>query len=240
VSATSYYDFGVFLFTAADRIESRGVRSEAARDNVIFEYGLFLGAIGPDRTYGLVQDLQRKKVKLPSDLEGVSIPRFSGNTRDDLRSTLRPALLSISEKITDLGVDHYRFDLRRGWSYDFKSKEFIMTLDQLKLSKRAFLLARRKLLLAIRKRKDGVAFENDRDIAFGPRYDVPRFDLDNVILTVNSNSLREEIRIGDVVEGHLIILPEDVKDRDIFSTIGDVINIGGRLTDSVSRKASIN
>src|SRR5260370_39343149 len=45
--ATARYDFGLFILTPDDRIESRGQEGYSARDNVLFELGLFLGRLGP-------------------------------------------------------------------------------------------------------------------------------------------------------------------------------------------------
>ena len=43
-------DFAVILLTPDDRIDSRGVESFGPRDNVVFELGLAIGAIGRSRT----------------------------------------------------------------------------------------------------------------------------------------------------------------------------------------------
>src|SRR4051794_13820750 len=50
------YDFGVFIFTPDDEITSRGKKGHAARDNVVLELGVFLGRLGPDRTFAVVEE----------------------------------------------------------------------------------------------------------------------------------------------------------------------------------------
>jgi hypothetical protein len=80
LEAIEKYDFGVFLLTPDDRIESRGRKEMSSRDNVLFEAGLFLGRLGRDRIQIYVQDSAQRttKVKMPSDLLGIHLPRFCG------------------------------------------------------------------------------------------------------------------------------------------------------------------
>ena len=60
----SLFDFGFMVCTNDDWTKSRDVEQGSPRDNVIFEYGLFLGRLGRDRAY-IIHD---KNIKLPSDL----------------------------------------------------------------------------------------------------------------------------------------------------------------------------
>jgi hypothetical protein len=64
-------DFAALVLTPDDSVVSRGEQRAAVRDNVIFELGLFLGALGPRRVFIIRprdQDLQ-----LPSDLAGMTV-----------------------------------------------------------------------------------------------------------------------------------------------------------------------
>lgn len=47
----SLFDFGFMVCTNDDWTKSRDVEQGSPRDNVIFEYGLFLGRLGRDRAY---------------------------------------------------------------------------------------------------------------------------------------------------------------------------------------------
>ena len=49
--AINVHDFAILILTPDDVITSRGISSSAPRDNVIFEYGLFLGRLGPNRAF---------------------------------------------------------------------------------------------------------------------------------------------------------------------------------------------
>lgn len=63
-------DFAVLIGGADDQVISRGVQSEAPRDNVIFELGLFMGALSRFRTFLVIP--KGTKVKLPTDLLGLN------------------------------------------------------------------------------------------------------------------------------------------------------------------------
>lgn len=62
-------DYSVFLATPDDFMESRGEAFTIPRDNIIFEFALFLGAKGKRKTFLLAH----KDVKLPSDMQGIVV-----------------------------------------------------------------------------------------------------------------------------------------------------------------------
>lgn len=68
----SLFDFGFMVCTSDDWTVSRGREYDTARDNVIFEYGLFLGRLGRKKAY-IIHD---KAIKLPSDLHGITLASF--------------------------------------------------------------------------------------------------------------------------------------------------------------------
>ena len=76
-------DFALLVLSGEDCVLSRGKESKAPRDNVVFEAGLFMGAIGRKRTILLVpQDIEWKRFKLPTDLDGVTRLHYK-RTKDD-------------------------------------------------------------------------------------------------------------------------------------------------------------
>jgi hypothetical protein len=82
-------DFGVIVATADDLVEKRGEAQLAARDNVLFEAGLFVGVLGAERTL-IVHPVG---LDLPSDLLGfTTVPYVPGKRLDktvaDLRRTI--------------------------------------------------------------------------------------------------------------------------------------------------------
>jgi hypothetical protein len=72
LNRASYYDFAIAVFTPDDTATIRKQEVKVTRDNVIFEFGLFLGRLGPDRTFLILQE----GVDLFSDWNGISIASF--------------------------------------------------------------------------------------------------------------------------------------------------------------------
>jgi hypothetical protein len=85
------FHYAVFVFTADDRLQLRGERHAAVRDNVIFELGLFMGALGQQSCFFVlprgVEDLH-----LPTDILGI-VPLTYNPSRADgnLIAALGPA-----------------------------------------------------------------------------------------------------------------------------------------------------
>jgi len=63
-------DFAVMVLTPDDIVESRDRVALAPRDNVVFELGLFMGALGVGRVFMLAPS--GAGLKLPSDLDGIN------------------------------------------------------------------------------------------------------------------------------------------------------------------------
>lgn len=70
--AQSEIDGAVLVLTADDLRERDGNATLTPRDNVIFELGLFIGAVGRDRTFGLMCSHCANTLALPTDLLGVT------------------------------------------------------------------------------------------------------------------------------------------------------------------------
>lgn len=66
------YDYAIFLAGNDDTTVSRRKKQESPRDNVVFEYGLFAGALGSERVFYM----REKDSKLPSDLLGIGVPSY--------------------------------------------------------------------------------------------------------------------------------------------------------------------
>lgn len=95
-------DFGVFVFSPDDVSLMRGDVASTVRDNVIFELGLFIGRLGPERCYFVVPD-DAAGLRLPSDLAGVTPGRYEGSRSDgNLMAALNPACMQIKLQINRL------------------------------------------------------------------------------------------------------------------------------------------
>ncbi|HEY5369234.1 MAG TPA: TIR domain-containing protein [Hanamia sp.] len=66
---TRLSDFSILLAMKDDIVEKKGERLNVSRDNVIFEFGLFLGSTGINRSFLVAED----GIDLPSDLDGITV-----------------------------------------------------------------------------------------------------------------------------------------------------------------------
>ena len=95
-------DAAVLLLSADDALICRSDRHDVPRDNVIFEAGLFMGLLGPDRAL-LVQD-SAVVLKLPSDLDGITKIRYPHpGQADDPRAAVDLAAREIERCLARLG-----------------------------------------------------------------------------------------------------------------------------------------
>ena len=103
VKKSSTIDFAVFAFTPDDVVTIRKHEEAAARDNVIFELGLFIGAIGKDRCY--IVKPRGVTMHLPSDLLGMNFADYAvDRPDDDIASALNYACKQIKDRIGELGA----------------------------------------------------------------------------------------------------------------------------------------
>ncbi len=87
VKAAKEADFAALVLTADDITVSRHKSKPSPRDNVIFELGLFIGALGRERVFILKP--RGVDVRIPSDLLGVVWLEYlkAGPKNKRLRST---------------------------------------------------------------------------------------------------------------------------------------------------------
>jgi predicted nucleotide-binding protein len=90
------YEFGIFVFTPDDKIHIRGEVKPVARDNVIFESGLFIGKLTRRRTF--VVHPSDMAIALPTDFSGITTARYDPNN-ENLESALSPACNQILDAI---------------------------------------------------------------------------------------------------------------------------------------------
>ena len=98
-------DFAVMIAGADDITISRKHQVMAPRDNVVFEIGLFMGALGPNRVLVLrpVSKKSPRLVKIPSDLEGLTLLNYPENSRLSSREQVKEACGIITKVIQELG-----------------------------------------------------------------------------------------------------------------------------------------
>lgn len=88
--ASQVYDFGLFILTPDDSLTHRRKKYKCPRDNVVFEMGLFIGNLGPERVLGVLQTVDKPPMKIPSDLLSVNMPRFTFDNEDRGASIASP------------------------------------------------------------------------------------------------------------------------------------------------------
>jgi hypothetical protein len=90
LEAVETFDFAALVLSADDTATIRATEYSVARDNVVFELGLFIGALGANRTFFLVPRAM-PDLHLPSDLAGITPCTYDSNRKDkNLRAALGP------------------------------------------------------------------------------------------------------------------------------------------------------
>lgn len=94
-------DFAIAVAHADDTVITRGDEWPTVRDNVVFELGMFIGFLG--RTRAFLMEPREDKLKLPSDLTGLTTVSYRYVPGRDARSHLAPACNQIRELILAAG-----------------------------------------------------------------------------------------------------------------------------------------
>jgi predicted nucleotide-binding protein len=94
-------DFAVLIFGPDDVTLSRWHLRSAPRDNVVFETGMFTGALSHARTIYVVP--RRKPPKIPSDLFGLTPLTFEVGKPNTLSSRLQPVWTALDRLVRELG-----------------------------------------------------------------------------------------------------------------------------------------
>ncbi|MBI1223735.1 MAG: methyltransferase [Bacteroidetes bacterium] len=91
-------DFAILVFGNDSTVIEREKYFQAARDNVVFELGLFIGVMGHKRCF----IVKEKQVKIPSDLTGITYGTFTNPQSANLSSALSTATSNILKKIKEI------------------------------------------------------------------------------------------------------------------------------------------
>lgn len=102
VMAIPDFDFAVLVLTADDLRVSHGAAYPVARDNVLFELGLFIGGLGRERTFILYD--RTMPPMLPSDLAGVTAVTFAPHANGNLQAAMGAACTKIQDVVERTGV----------------------------------------------------------------------------------------------------------------------------------------
>lgn len=99
VAATKNFDCAVLVLTPDDLKIKRDDTKNTPRDNVLFELGLFMGALGRSCTY--IVYCRDEKLDLPTDLAGVTAATYAKRSDGNLRAALGPVCSKLKDAIRD-------------------------------------------------------------------------------------------------------------------------------------------
>jgi len=95
-------DFGIFVFSEDDITIIREKAKTTVRDNVLFEFGLFVGKLSRERVYFIIPS--NTELHLPTDLLGITPGKFEANREDgSLQAATGPVSNQIRQQIKKLG-----------------------------------------------------------------------------------------------------------------------------------------
>jgi predicted nucleotide-binding protein len=94
-------DLALLIATPDDVIASRGSSHNAPRDNIVFELGLFMGALGRRRSFLLRP--RGVDLKLPTDLLGLTPIDYDADTTRPLDARMTPVCHELRRLIATLG-----------------------------------------------------------------------------------------------------------------------------------------
>ena len=143
VAQVETFDFAILVLTDDDLVSVRGTTEPCARDNVLFEFGLFVGAIGRERTFGVFD--RTSKLRIPSDLAGVTLASFQPHSSGNAQASLGATCTEIKAIIDSLGP-RPRIDPN---SFLPLNERFQIITDLLDTSDFQFLIALKELDLGI-------------------------------------------------------------------------------------------
>ncbi len=97
VEATKKFDCAVLVLTPDDVKIKRNDAKNSPRDNVLFELGLFIGALGRKRTY--IVSCRDEQLDLPTDLAGITPAKFGRRSDGNLRAALGTVCSQLKDAI---------------------------------------------------------------------------------------------------------------------------------------------
>lgn len=169
------FDFAALVLTPDDLTISRETSKPSARDNVLMELGMFIGAIGRHRTFIVLE--RDKVIKIPTDLAGVTPATFAMHDNRNYQASLGPVCTQIKAAFRELG-------LRTGAAITGKidqSTQFLIIADLLGNPANQFLIQMFELDSALVRRESHMVMSEHFEYALDDdRGGCGGFDLDQV------------------------------------------------------------
>lgn len=97
VNGVSRFEYAVLILTPDDVTTKRSTTANTPRDNVLFELGLFMGALG--RAHTFIVYGRDDKIDLPTDLAGVAAATFARRADNNLEAALGPVCTRLKREM---------------------------------------------------------------------------------------------------------------------------------------------
>jgi hypothetical protein len=236
LTAIMSYDHAIFLMSGDDLTTSRNATLLTARDNVLFEMGLFIGQLGRERVTVIVQQAKDgPELKIPSDLAGVTMPRIK-STSETMVAEVERIAPKLCARIRNANLRHFAFTLTKSWDFDRATHEFILDIDRNRLHRNRLSIGNRPLALAIRKRGGRQGFEQS-PIVIGSVRSITAVEADissdEISLYAGSEGCLGDLTHSDIVEAYLLLVPEDLDEAEVrkSKTLAELFAQGCRIID---------
>ena len=94
-------DFAALVLSPDDKVISRNAEVDAPRDNIVFELGLFMGALGRARTFMVYP--HGFDIKIPTDIAGITTLSYQSGPQSELQATVATACNELRNLISRAG-----------------------------------------------------------------------------------------------------------------------------------------
>ena len=94
-------DFAALILSPDNAVTSRDATTAAPRDNITFELGLFMGALGHSRTFLIYP--RGIDMKIPTDLTGITPLTYTQGAEEDLPAAIASACNAMRTTIRSAG-----------------------------------------------------------------------------------------------------------------------------------------
>jgi len=119
-------DFGIFVFSDDDISKIRGVEYSIARDNVLYELGLYTGKLGRLNTF-IIKPSESNSLHLPSDLNGIYIGTYDSSKLNNPESSVSVFCSQIKRQV----FDNTKYGLNGKWNFSWDvqgSNNYLQTM----------------------------------------------------------------------------------------------------------------
>lgn len=219
MAAANRYDYAIFLLTPDDKLTRYGEKKSyrCPRDNVIFELGLFLSVLGPNRVYAY-QQKSSDPFWVLSDWKGIQAERFDfPEDRDERRSNIKELTKGLRENIQDNGFRTMFLNIAKRWTADVEEQCFRVRLDPLRI--RNANISDYRVCVAARVFNEEVTFEEDETLLRSEARNI-RSDIQDDLVIACSGFEGEIKKSNCTVDGAIVLLPKGVDPKDFKSLDG--------------------